>query len=171
MIIGVTSKNGIKIDAVRSIYENLGYMVEIYGYSTDSKVGEQPINDETELGAMNRIDSMKNVRGLDKIISIESGLFYEDEKWIDKAVVVVYDVKSKEYSIAYSKGVEFPKVYVEVAEFMGFKNITVGELMKRDSYIDNAKDPHSSIGKKIPRQQYIENTLMSILEKECFRHY
>ena len=162
MKIGVTSQNKIKLDAVRSAYSFLENY-EVVGYSADSGVGEQPVGDETVIGARNRIwDVSRRIDNLDRIISIENGIFEEDGRWLDKAVVMWFNPRTGEEHIAYSDSVEFPKEYVEKARSLGFDTTTVGSVMAEAGYIENPKDPHMSISGK-PRRDYIEKTVASLV--------
>lgn len=96
MKIGVTSENRLKVNAVINAYSFMKPSLEVIGCSTTSGVGEQPVNEQTLLGAKNRIADVSNrVDGLDRIISIENGIFQEDGRWLDKAVVVIYDTHQK----------------------------------------------------------------------------
>tara|TARA_Y100000310_G_scaffold89923_1_gene87150 strand:+ start:98979 stop:99488 length:510 start_codon:yes stop_codon:yes gene_type:complete len=165
MRIAVTSKNELKINAVSNAYHAIGLNPEIIGYSADSKVGEQPVNEETLQGAKNRISYvLSRVKDLDRIISIENGIFYEHNKWLDKAVVVIYDVKLNKESHAFSDAVEFPAKYVDLAREIGFDKITVGKVMADAGYVKNPKNPHLSIS-GTSRQVYLEKTVKELVQK------
>lgn len=164
MKIGVTSQNSLKLDAVRKVYSSLS-SVEIIGYSTDSKVGEQPIDDETLLGARNRISDLKSrADDLDRMVSIENGIFYEGGKWHDKAVVIIYDARADSEHIAYSDEVMFPTQYVDQARQIGFDKITVGKVMMDARYVHDHKDPHLSISGK-SRKEYLEETIRKLVKE------
>jgi len=159
MKIGVTSENKLKVDAVRCAYASIGLPCELVGYTANSGVGEQPINEQALGGARNRItDLKKRVDGLDRIVSIESGIFEEDGQWVDRAVVVIFNAKTGEEYVDYSDRVVFPKEYVERARDIGFDKMTVGKVMEKEGYVSDNKDPHKSISGK-SRQEYIEETL------------
>ncbi|MFA5856328.1 MAG: DUF84 family protein [Candidatus Pacearchaeota archaeon] len=163
MKIGVTSNNGFKVDAVKNVYASLGIHAEVTGYSTDSGVGAQPVNESTMEGARNRItDLKKRINGLDRIISIENGIFDEDDGWTDIAVIMLQDPHGEREYIVFSDGVIFPQKYVEIARQIGFGRITVGKVMAENGYIKDAKDPHKSISGK-ERQKYIEEALYKLV--------
>ncbi len=164
MIIGLTSENNLKLNAVITAYSFINEPFKVVGYSADSGVGEQPVNEQTLLGARNRIADVKSrVEGLDRIISIENGIFQENGEWLDKAVVVIYDLNHNKEFIDYSDSVIFPGVYVEKARQIGFDEITVGKVMADDGFVANAKDPHLSIS-GISRQVYLEKTVKDLVE-------
>jgi inosine/xanthosine triphosphatase len=163
MKIAVTSENKLKIDAVKKAYSSLNVKIEIVGYKADSKVGEQPINEQTLKGAKNRITDLNSrIEDFDRIISIESGLFEEKGEWIDKAVVVIFNTHTKEENLKYSKGIIFPKNFVEEARKIGFEKITVGTVMEKAGHVKNNKDPHLTIT-GISRQVYIEETVKELV--------
>ncbi len=165
MKIAVTSENKLKINAVEKAYLSIGIKPQIIGYTANSEVGEQPVNEQTLLGARNRIKSIKpKVENIDRIISIENGIFEENNKWLDKAVVILYNVKNDKEYIEYSDTVVFPNEYVKKARKIGFNKITVGKIMAEEGYVLNPKDPHKSIS-GISRQTYLENALIKIVKK------
>lgn len=164
--IGVTSENKLKVNAVQQAYSALDLNPEIRGYSTDSGIGEQPVGKITLKGARNRIvDLWRRTGGsLDRIVSIESGIFREDGKWIDRAVVVILDTSTGKESVAYSEGVVFPDAYVERARAIGFDKITVGKVMAEAGFVADSKDPHLSISGK-SRQEYVFKTVEKLIKE------
>ena len=165
MKIGVTSKNKIKLNSVKDVYLPLANSFEIIGYEAKSGVGEQPVNEQTLLGARNRIEDVKNkASGLDRIISIENGIFWEDEKWLDKAVVILYEVNQNKENVAYSDSIFFPEKYVKRAQEKGFDKITVAKVMFDAGYVSDSKDPHLYIS-GIPRRVYLQNTIQKLVEQ------
>jgi len=165
MKIAVTSENKLKLKAVKQAYLSNNMKVEVIGFKADSKIGEQPTNENTLLGARNRIKSIEPMLdSFDRVVSIENGIFKEDNEWRDKAVVVLLNLKTKEESIGYSDYIVFPDIYVEKACKIGFDKITVSEVMFDDDYILDSKDPHKCIS-GIPRQIYLEDTLKKIVRE------
>ena len=163
MKIGVTSQNRLKVEAVIKAYSSLGIPIEVIGYTAESGVGEQPVNEQTLTGARNRIsDVNQRVDDLDRIVSIENGIFRIGEQWLDKAVVVIYDVRNGEEHIGYSDAVVFPDEYVERARQIGFDTMTVGQVMAEAGYVANQKDPHLSIS-GISRQIYLEQIVQKLV--------
>jgi len=99
---------------------------------------------------------------LDRVISIESGIFLENCIWIDRAVVLYQRVGSGDEDIRYSEGVIFPEKYVAMARKEGFDSITVGSVMKRENFIENYSDPHLSISGR-SREEYIKKVVLDIV--------
>ena len=165
MRIAVTSESKLKIGSVIKAYASINKEIEVIGYASESGVGEQPVNEQTLEGARNRIADLKTrVDGFDKIISIENGIFREGEKWLDKAVVVIYDVVNNKEYIEYSESIVYPDKYVEKASEAGFDTMTVSQVMFEDGYVTNTKDPHLTIS-GISRQVYLEKVLQKLIEK------
>ncbi len=163
MKIGVTSLNDLKIECVKDAYFSLGQKVEVIGYETDSGVGQQPVESEAIEGARNRINDMRRRNSdLDFIVSIENGIFFEEDEWVDRAFIVIYDVSNGYEKSAFSDSVVFPKNYVTVAHALGFDNFTVGSVMSKFGYVVNSSDPHLSISGK-SRKRYLEETLFNVL--------
>jgi inosine/xanthosine triphosphatase len=165
MRIGVTSQNKLKVNAVRKAYSAVVDLVEVEGYAADSGVGEQPVNEQTLTGARNRISDVNTkIDGLDRIVSIESGIFKEGKQWLDKAVVVIYNPQSGEEHIEYSESVVFPNEFIEKARQIGFDTMTVGQVMAESGHVSDQKDPHLSIS-GISRQVYLENTILKLVKE------
>ena len=165
MKIGVTSQNKLKVDAVAKAYLSISDSTEVFGHTAESGVGEQPVNEQALQGARNRIsDVQSKVKGLDRIVSIESGIFMENGKWLDKAVIVIYNPHNNKEHIAYTDSIVFPDEYVEAARQRGFDTTTVGQVMEEAGHIKNRKDPHLTIS-GISRQTYIENTLQKLVKQ------
>lgn len=165
MKIGVTSQNKLKVDAVKEVFSSVYTNSEVIGYKTDSKVGEQPVDEETILGARNRVlDLASRVTGLDLIVSIESGIFFSGENWVDKAVILAYFPSTKKEIIEFSSSVVFPTEYVDKARTIGFNKTTVGKVMKDSGYILDDKDPHFSLT-GISRKDYIVSGLKRLIKK------
>lgn len=165
MKIGITSENKIKIEAVKNAYLAINKKIEVFGYFTKSNVGEQPINEQVLQGARNRIiDLNSRVNCLDLIVSIENGIFRENNKWMDKAVIIIYNPLDNAENIGYSEPVIFPDKYVEKANKIGFGKMTVGQVMEEAGYVSNRKDPHFDIS-GISRQIYLEQAVLKLVKK------
>ncbi|HII71216.1 TPA: DUF84 family protein [Candidatus Woesearchaeota archaeon] len=162
MNIAVTSENMLKVYSVKQAYEFLKDAV-VTGYKADSGVGEQPVGDDTLRGARNRIvDVCSRHPDLDRIISIENGIFREGGQWHDKAVVLLFRPYEGTEHVAYSDSVVFPDRFVERAREIGFDRITVGKVMADAGHVEDPKDPHLYISGK-SRRQYLEETVRGLV--------
>jgi len=156
----VTSTSAIKTGAVKKILSELfpTRNFEIIGVKADSGISEQPVNEETEQGAKNRIRSAESLSTISKLqkgsafVSIENGIFSnENGEWEDKAVAVIKLPEGKMSSALSPKGVLFPVEAIEAtrAKEGGFQKNTVGSVIAemyatRGIQIDK-QDPHSAL--------------------------
>ncbi len=93
----IATKNQCKIEGAKKAFENYFNDFTITGIPVESNVSEQPVNEETYMGAKNRIENLKkyckgnNIKA-DLYISIESGL---DNrllgKWIITSIALIED--------------------------------------------------------------------------------
>jgi non-canonical (house-cleaning) NTP pyrophosphatase len=160
----LASKSAIKVAAVTAAV-TANDMLEISAVHAQSDVAEQPIGDETLLGAKNRIaDAMKISPGADIYVAIENGIYEEGEHKIDKAVVLIRSKKSGDNhytdTVHYSEGVEFPLASFNKAKQLGFKTTVVSKVMLEEGLVTSRDDPHVSLGKKIPRVKLLEDALI-----------
>lgn len=159
MKIAVASASTIKLEACRKAFGAVapdGH-VEIISVKAPSCVAEQPVGDETLTGATNRINhARKAVGDADYYVSIENGLFVEDGRYIDRAVVVVAQKQDAPQSF-YSDGVEFPADMVNETRRRGFDTWTVGKVMAEHGLVAAHDDPHLSLSGK-SRTAYINET-------------
>lgn len=162
----VASSSAIKINGVEKAARELfpGKNFKVIGVQkADSEINEQPINNETEIGARNRLKNAKqeveltNPRLNPTYVSIENGLFQEKDsetnqptgEWEDRAVVIVMLPDGTTTSVV-SDGVRFPKDVVEETrlkggESEGFKKYTVGSQLAEKGIVKNKQDPHSDL--------------------------
>jgi len=156
----VSSGSEIKINAVREALKVLMPKREfsVHGIAASSEINEQPVGEETEKGAKNRLRNAEKEWKRDHtetamFVSIENGLFEEhlgDEKrWTDKSVVVIKTADGKEYSFV-SGGVIFPEdaVMATMAKGengTGFVTDTVGKTLLEMGKVINKQDPHSDL--------------------------
>ena len=157
----VASTSEFKVNAVKEIFCD----ATVSGVQTDSGVHEQPINAETLLGVTNRMmDAQNKEPGADFYVSIENGLFEEDGRYIDKAVVMIADSQGEVVSHV-SEGVEFPKNAFLEAQKRGLDKVTVGKVMAELGIVRLHNDPHADLGKKIPRKELLVNTIKEALDE------
>jgi len=86
MKILVGSKNPVKLKAVEEAFSLYFNSIEVIGISVESGVSDQPINDETYIGAENRakqlqiLDNEKTLNA-DYFVGIEGGIQQTYNKW------------------------------------------------------------------------------------------
>lgn len=164
MKIIVTSKNNLKVNALKEVINELGISASVIPFEAKSGVREQPIGEEAKRGAENRInDVLSKNKDCDLVVSIESGLFFEENAWVDRAVIFVRNVKTNKDFILMSEGVEFPRKYVIKAKRQGYHKTTVGEVMEQEGVVKNRKDPHLDIA-GITRKKIIGNAVLKMFQ-------
>ena len=164
MKIIVASQSPIKLDAVKNALSILNIEAEVIGVKAQSNVAEQPINDETLKGAKNRIYFAQQLDvDADLYIAIENGIYVASNgHFIDKAIVLAI-AKDGTENIVLSRGVEFPKVYVEEAIKRGLTTTTVGQVMAEQGVISNPYDPHLSLAGK-SRVDILTDAIVDLFE-------
>jgi inosine/xanthosine triphosphatase len=90
----IASENPVKIAVAKRAFEGV-YPEETFEYiaiKSDSGVPEQPMNDETEQGAINRLNFVKEIYPeADYWISQEGGVYSEGDKLYNRAWIAVCD--------------------------------------------------------------------------------
>ena len=165
MKIILSSQSDVKIKACKRTFNDVSNL-EVYGLKVPSYVAEQPFDDQTITGAANRLNQLvEKDLGLgeeDLYISIENGIFQENGKFIDRAVVVIRNSKGQ-MKIAMSEGVEFPKACVSEARERGFSTVTVGKFMQEVGLVKNHADPHACLSRDgKTREDFIVDTLKQV---------
>jgi len=164
----VASQSALKIAVCKKIIRTFRENAELVTVKTASGVPEQPFGAETQQGAFNRLaDAKRLVPDGDLYLSIENGIFREDDTYVDRAVAiaaVMTDDGKEEFRIAVSDGVVFPPVWVEETERRGTDKWTVGQVMAEAGVITQADDPHLDLSGK-SRTCYLEEVLTRVLYK------
>lgn len=164
----IASDSPIKIEAVKmaiaEIYQGQNNGFEFKPVKTVSHVSEQPFNEQTEVGAGNRLaHAMQLVPHADLYVAIENGIYQINHHYFDKAIIKL-KTKDQDEKTFESIPVEFPAQYVEEAKRIGFDKTTVGECMFKAGKVRNAKDPHADLSDKISRRDILCNTIKDGIE-------
>lgn len=138
----IATKNPGKINGAKQALEGYFENVDIEGVSAQSEVSEQPINDETYVGAYNRVkNAMKiakeNGVDADLFMAVESGMVNNFGHWFITNVAVVRD-KNGNIGTGMSASFPVPERYVK-----DIKEKTLATVM--DSIFDET-DLRSSTG-------------------------
>ena len=165
----VTSGSAIKITAVekalQQLFPNRAFVVK--GIKAASGINEQPVGEETEQGARNRIEDAKNIFSKDEphteavFVSIENGIFQNGDAWDDRAVAVIALPDGASFG-SVSEGVRFPAEDVReaMAREGGFEKHTVGSVIAdrfaAEGVAIDKQDPQSALTKgAFTREQQI----------------
>lgn len=114
VIIG--TKNPGKINGAKQALENYFENVEIEGVNAPSEVSDQPINDETYVGAYNRVKNAMKIakeNGIeaDLFMAVESGMVNNFGHWYITNVSVISD-RNGNISTGMSASFPVPEKYV-----------------------------------------------------------
>lgn len=162
MKVVIASTSELKVQAVKNAFNDPS--IEFIAVKADSNVSEQPMNEQTLTGAFNRIDDARRLSpGADFYVSIENGIFEEDGKFIDRAIVTIGN-ETSDPVVTYSDGVEFPKNAVEETRKRGFDQWTVGKVMAEMLIVKSHSDPHLDLSGK-SRVAYITETAEKAVSK------
>lgn len=159
------------INSVLKICEKDDYNLKIYGVDISSNVSEQPVNEETFVGCQNRLDKlMKFVESkqleCDFFVSIESGVYYEEELTSDTVVrdhcQVIIVAKSDKHTATCQKlssqSTTFPAHFL-IESMQQDRTVTVGKLIEQ-AYGYKAGMWHERFDSKITRHEMIYNTIV-----------
>ena len=162
----VTSNNDVKVNVVRGVYNKLFGVCEVTGFKTKSGVPEQPTDDETERGAVNRFkDLMKQIEENefeypDDIVSIENGVRCIDKDHVED-FCVIYISNDQGILIQYSEGTLVPRRYYDKSEQTGFAK-TMGSFIEFENNYENGCW-HEHFGTGQTRSEIIESVLERML--------
>ena len=117
MKILVGTKNPVKIKAVEEAFSLYFDSIEVIGVSVDSGVSDQPINDETYIGAQNRAKELQFINKRQKLnaeffIGIEGGIQQTNNKWFAFGCMCIIH-KSGKTSFGTSAHFELPEIVTE----------------------------------------------------------
>ena len=122
--ISVGSTNPVKVEAVREVMESIFGSVRIYSENVKSGVPEQPFEDETYQGALNRAKAALKDRDLS--VGIEAGVFDKYGELMDIQYCVIIDKKGR-ITFGTGSGFNYPPSIVENVK----KGMTVGEAVDK----------------------------------------
>ncbi|MGA8262882.1 MAG: inosine/xanthosine triphosphatase [Ignavibacteriaceae bacterium] len=142
----VGSKNPVKISSVENAFKKYFGNVEVIGINVDSKVSDQPVNEETFDGAKNRAFELieKNkIENLDAdyFVGIEGGIIQLYSKWFAFGCMCIADREGK-IGFGTSAHFELPKVIVD--ELLNGKEL--GDIMDEIQNKSNTKQKLGAIG-------------------------
>ena len=176
MKILVGSKNPVKIDSVKEAFANYYENIETEGIDVESGVSDQPVNDQTFVGAQNRAMKLKKLNdtqnlSADYFVGIEGGITKQFEKWFAFGCICVVDKEGK-IGFGTSPHFELPQSVVDKL----LQGIELGDVMDEIMNQQNTKQKHGAIGfftngVMNRKELYIEGlkvALIPFLHKEMF---
>ncbi len=142
----VGSKNPIKISSVQNAFGKYFDNVEVTGINVDSKVSDQPVNEETFEGAKNRVleliekDKKENLRA-NYFVGIEGGIIQLYSRWFAFGCMCIAN-REGQTGFGTSAHFELPKGIVD--KLLNGKEL--GDVMDEIQNKSNTKQKHGAIG-------------------------
>ncbi len=114
----IATENAAKIESAKRAFSDYFENIEIIGVKIDSEVNEQPVNEETKLGATNRLNNLKkyckeNKINADYYLSIETGIIDLYGTYFNMNIAAISD-NSEKISYGTSGAYPIPKKYIEI---------------------------------------------------------
>ena len=144
--IWVGSQNPVKIEAVRDSFLKYFDNVEVNGMNVLSGVNEQPVNEETFIGAKNRAFYLRDISGKDNskadfYVGIEGGITRLYERWFALGIMCVIDNRGR---IGYGTSPLFELPDSITEELLD--GTELGDVMDRLTGEGNTKQKGGAIG-------------------------
>ena len=146
MKILVGSKNPVKINSVKGAFLHYYNFVDVFGFEVPSGVPDQPVNEDTFLGAQNRAEALRVINDNDNLkadffVGIEGGIINHFNRWFAFGGMCVIDREGK-MSFGSSPQFELPKIVVD--ELLTGRELghVMDEIMKKE----NTKQDLGAIG-------------------------
>lgn len=146
MKILVGSQNPVKINAVKEAFEKHFGQTEVIGIKVPSNVPDQPINDETFIGAENRarnlfkINIEQNLKA-DYFVGVEGGIINQHNRWFAFGGMCVIN-KEEEIAFGSSPHFELPDIVVDKL----LQRMELGHVMDEIMKTENSKCKSGAIG-------------------------
>ena len=145
----IASKSNVKLRAIKKAYNNNN--IEYINIHIESKVSEQPLDNQTLEGAKNRLSGLveyvkehKLSNDLNNIYySIENGIYKENNEYYDIGCILMLTQETINIpKTIYTEKVKVPKEYVEMALK---ENKTIGQIYNKFNSKLNPTDWHKSV--------------------------
>ena len=168
MKILVGSKNPVKLNAVEEAFSLYFDSLEIVGLSVNSDVPDQPINEETYVGAENRANHLRQINikqslNAEYFVGIEGGIQQTYNKWFAFGCMCIIN-KSGKISFGTSAHFELPEVVIK--QLLDRKELghVMDDIMKQE----NTKQRGGAIsfftnGKMNRKELYIPGLISALI--------
>lgn len=161
----LSSESMIKVKATSLAFREFDMRYKVIGFKTKSGINEQPYSiEETHLGAMNRLDNLKEITDGKKAefyVSIESGdaIIHPEYNYFGLSVCMIEDKNGKR-AVTIGTDLEIPK---ELTDLVPSKYPDLGILVQ-DKYGIKNKDPYLYFTHgKLSRDRLVFNSVVNTL--------
>lgn len=144
----IGSRNRVKMEATKEAFSEYFDKVEVVGIEVNSKVSNQPIEDETFEGAENRAFALKTINeernfNAKFFVGIEGGLKRLFERWFVFGVMCIMDDKGR---IGYGTSPFFELPSHISKELLGGKGVELSDVMDTLIGEKNTKENQGAVG-------------------------
>jgi len=138
----VGSLNPVKINSVKISFEKYFDNVEVIGMKAESKVRDQPIDDETYEGAKNRAYELyKNNKDIaDYFVGIEGGIKKQYDTWFAFTGICIID-KNGKHGYGSTTAYQIPKIMVDDM----LNGMEMGIVMDKHLVEKNSKQKNGAV--------------------------
>ena len=98
---------GLKVAFVRFLQIEEAEL-EVVHHSVASEVEEQPFDEDTYRGAMNRVNNLRKLTKADFYVACEAGIESFLGRFFNVQVICIFDVRTQKYHFGKSSGWEIP---------------------------------------------------------------
>ncbi len=162
----VGSKNPVKINAAKIVFQKMLGKAQVFSLQVDSGVGKQPIGfEQTYKGALSRAKkALKSVKGADFGVGLEGGVQDYSFGWFTAGVAVIIDKKGK-IGVGISASLPLEKEIIDEIK----EGKELGEVMEEESGISNVKQKQGAFGIRthgvVTREKAYEHGIAAALSK------
>jgi inosine/xanthosine triphosphatase len=144
----VGSRNPVKVEATKEAFSKYFDDVEVVGIKVNSNVSNQPIEDETFVGAENRAVGLKKLNKEQNLnvrffVGIESGIKNLVHRWFAFGVMCVIDDMGRK---GYGTTPLFELPHSVSTELLKGKGIELGDVMDNLIGEKNTKQKQGAVG-------------------------
>ena len=133
MTVAAGSGNPVKVSAIRSVFERAfpDTEMEVIENPVESGVSEQPFEEETVTGAINRAKNAMNGTNAHYGVGVEAGLFFNgvSGKYMDVQYCAIID-RAGGITIGHGAGFSYPDEVISLVLNGREDGITIGDAMK-----------------------------------------
>lgn len=133
MVVAAGSQNPVKVSAIREVFQRAfsGTDIEIVERRVASEVSEQPFDEETIRGAINRSRNALKGTGAHYGVGIEAGLFFNSTlgRYLDVQYCAIID-RNDMITVGHGAGFSYPDEVISAVLDGKKDGITIGDAMK-----------------------------------------
>ena len=131
MTLAIATNSADKISGIKDAFSRFFQIgateVEVFNCSVNSGVPDQPFDEETYIGAMNRVNSLICSKNADFYVASEAGIEGFLGNYFNVQVVCIFEKKSQKYLFGKSSGWQIPSQDIEIIQKSNLDNYLKGK--------------------------------------------